>query len=154
MSDWYDREGNPIDLRTWARLFEDREYATIAILDEARDDGTHVKISTVWLGLDHNWGPGPPLIFETMIFMHSMTPLREVPVDPEFPISESMRDRMAREMTDHPMHEQQWRWHTEAEARYGHDLVVKAYRENLDPNLLIKRWREEGDDEDFGRNDH
>jgi hypothetical protein len=22
----------------------------------------------VWLGLDHNWGDGPPLIFETMIF--------------------------------------------------------------------------------------
>lgn len=25
-------------------------------------------ISTIWLGVDHNWGPGPPLIFETMIF--------------------------------------------------------------------------------------
>jgi hypothetical protein len=24
--------------------------------------------STVFIGLDHNWGEGPPLVFETMIF--------------------------------------------------------------------------------------
>jgi hypothetical protein len=27
-----------------------------------------VRISTVFLGLDHQWGDGPPLVFETMIF--------------------------------------------------------------------------------------
>jgi len=27
-----------------------------------------IKISTVFLGLDHNWGQGPPLLFETMVF--------------------------------------------------------------------------------------
>lgn len=27
-----------------------------------------VEVSTVFLGLDHNWGIGPPLLFETMIF--------------------------------------------------------------------------------------
>lgn len=27
-----------------------------------------VKISTVFLGLDHQFGDGPPLLFETMIF--------------------------------------------------------------------------------------
>lgn len=26
------------------------------------------RISTVWLGMDHQFGAGPPLIFETMIF--------------------------------------------------------------------------------------
>lgn len=25
-------------------------------------------VSTVWLGLDHQYGDGPPLIFETMVF--------------------------------------------------------------------------------------
>jgi len=25
-------------------------------------------VSTVWLGLDHGYGGGPPLIFETMVF--------------------------------------------------------------------------------------
>jgi len=29
-------------------------------------------ISTVFLGLDHSWGEGPPICFETMIFDHSM----------------------------------------------------------------------------------
>lgn len=27
-----------------------------------------VSVSTVFLGLDHNWGNGPPILFETMIF--------------------------------------------------------------------------------------
>lgn len=27
-----------------------------------------VRISTVFLGIDHNFGDGPPLLFETMIF--------------------------------------------------------------------------------------
>jgi hypothetical protein len=27
-----------------------------------------VEVSTVFLGLDHAWGKGPPMLFETMIF--------------------------------------------------------------------------------------
>lgn len=27
-----------------------------------------VRISTVFLGIDHQWGDGPPLIYETMVF--------------------------------------------------------------------------------------
>lgn len=27
-----------------------------------------VRISTVFLGVDHGWGGGPPLLFETMVF--------------------------------------------------------------------------------------
>lgn len=27
-----------------------------------------VGVSTVFLGIDHSWGDGPPLLFETMIF--------------------------------------------------------------------------------------
>jgi hypothetical protein len=30
--------------------------------------GAGIKVSTVWLGLDHNFFGGPPLIFETMVF--------------------------------------------------------------------------------------
>lgn len=26
------------------------------------------RVSTVFLSLDHNWGDGPPILFETMIF--------------------------------------------------------------------------------------
>jgi hypothetical protein len=58
---YYDYEGNPIDLATWAQLFNDERH-----LGEDELDG--VRVSTVYLGLDHSFGAGPPLIFETMIF--------------------------------------------------------------------------------------
>ena len=61
-------EGHAIketDLMTWAEWFEhaDRRVA----LDKV---GT-VRVSTVFLGIDHNFGlGGPPLLFETMVFPH------------------------------------------------------------------------------------
>src|SRR5262245_14898324 len=32
------------------------------------DDPKEILISTVFLGLDHQWMDGPPLLFETMVF--------------------------------------------------------------------------------------
>lgn len=67
MIDYYDRQGNHIDLHTWAARFESpdayNEYKRIG-----DDERNGVRVSTVWLGLNHNWGDGPPLIFETMVF--------------------------------------------------------------------------------------
>jgi hypothetical protein len=54
------------NLMTWARWFE----ATSA-LDERRvglDEVSGVRISTIFLGLDHQLGSGPKLWFETMVF--------------------------------------------------------------------------------------
>ena len=34
----------------------------------ARDECDGVTISTVFLGIDHDWGSGPPILYETMIF--------------------------------------------------------------------------------------
>ena len=51
------------DLLTWARFFEDIKNRRVA---EDIIDG--VRISTVFLGIDHNFGNGEPLLFETMIF--------------------------------------------------------------------------------------
>ena len=61
----YDREGQPLTLEKWAALFEDFGYRQVA-----RTVTTKGKIiSTIWLGLDHNFSQkGPPLIFETMVF--------------------------------------------------------------------------------------
>ena len=67
MSDKYILDGRtpvPVDLMTWARWFEKgndncRVASTVA-------DGIHV--STVFLGIDHSFGRGRPLLFETMIF--------------------------------------------------------------------------------------
>lgn len=62
--DWYDREGKPIsDMMEFGRLHEDLRYKYVA---KARIGDA--KVSTVWLGHNHQFGDGPPLIFETMIF--------------------------------------------------------------------------------------
>jgi hypothetical protein len=60
-----DHSVTPIsDPMEWARMFED--------IDTRRVDETYlnddIRVSTVFLGLDHSFGHGPPLIFETMIF--------------------------------------------------------------------------------------
>jgi hypothetical protein len=60
----YDRRGQPIDFDEWGRLFEDRDYQSL--VKTHFDDGSWV--STVWMGIDHSFGQGPPLIFETMVF--------------------------------------------------------------------------------------
>ena len=51
------------DLITWGRFFEDINNRRVA---EDSIDGA--RISTVFLGIDHNFGEGEPLLFETMIF--------------------------------------------------------------------------------------
>jgi hypothetical protein len=63
MNDKYDKLGNPIDFMTWAKLREDKSYKRVAL-----DRVGEAEVSTVWLGLDHNFGGGPPLIFETIVF--------------------------------------------------------------------------------------
>ena len=65
MPDYYDRNGDPIrDMLEWGARFSDKGYQRVA-LDKLPNN---VEVSTVWLGLDHNWGNGPPLIFETTVF--------------------------------------------------------------------------------------
>ena len=68
MSDKYilDSHGNPVpekDTLKWAEWFgkRDRHLA----LDKLPNG---VRVSTVFLGLDHSFGDGPPVLWETMIF--------------------------------------------------------------------------------------
>jgi len=66
MSDKYILDGHkavPADLMTWAKWYEkaDRRVAKSGQQGKTR-------VSTVFLGLNHQWGEGPPLLFETMIF--------------------------------------------------------------------------------------
>ena len=63
----YDRQGNPISYDRWGELHNDMEYKRIA-LDPLMFRDEPVTVSTVWLGLDHSFGAGPPIIFETMVF--------------------------------------------------------------------------------------
>jgi len=56
------------DLLVWARWFETANRVLAKDQDEGRD-GTHIEVSTVFLGLDHNFsGTGPPVLWETLVF--------------------------------------------------------------------------------------
>lgn len=67
MSEYYkltsDHKTVPCDMMEWAASFKDHEHWIVG-----KDTIDGVLISTVFLGMDHNWGGGYPLLFETMIF--------------------------------------------------------------------------------------
>ena len=54
------------DIQFWAAMFEGSGRIV------ARTELDEVAISTVFLGLDHRFGEGPPLLFETMVFGGAM----------------------------------------------------------------------------------
>lgn len=96
---YYDRDGNPMDTDAWARRCIDMDYKRVA--------ETQVGpywISTVWLGIDHSFGSGPPVIFETMVFATSED-------------MESLGPDLDME-----------RYCTEEQARVGHEAMVLLVR--------------------------
>jgi len=61
-----DVNGDPVeepDLRKWGRWFEVTENRVVA-----REIVGNANVSTVFLGLDHAFDGGIPILFETMIF--------------------------------------------------------------------------------------
>jgi hypothetical protein len=65
-----DHRGHPVpcpNLLRWARWFElsrERWHKTDRI--------GPLRVSTIFLGLDHNWGGGRPILWETMVFNDDM----------------------------------------------------------------------------------
>ena len=108
MSDWYDRDGNPIGLD---QLDSIEKRVAETMLDSC-------WVSTVWLGLDHAFMGGPPLIFETMVF----------------PAKDG-------EVTDYCELNAK-RYSTEAQAREGHDRMVEWARAHVVNGAVI------GDDDE------
>jgi len=70
MVDWYDRSGRPISIEEIGDLLRTPDYKRVAYTEitSSADEAVKYRVSTVWLGLDHNWSGGDPLIFETMVF--------------------------------------------------------------------------------------
>lgn len=69
MTRCYDPDGNPINTTQWSIMMRDHQRVASNIVNhDPLHEGGSVTVSTVWLGLDHQYGDGPPLIFETMIF--------------------------------------------------------------------------------------
>jgi hypothetical protein len=97
---YYDRAGNPITSAEWARRLANEQRV-------AETEVPGLWISTVWLGLDHSFGGGRPLIFETMVFPakgSDVTSWGELDSD---------------------------RYSTEAEALAGHAAFVEKYRNGV-----------------------
>ena len=110
-----------VDYMTWALWFEDACGENISRRKVADTYlGENIWISTVFLGIDHNYrDEGPPLLFETMVF-HRCDPPR---------IGIGGRE-----------HEwdgvDEWRYATYAEAEEGHArAVASAEAGNLPPRL-------------------
>lgn len=106
------------DLLEWARWFEDADRRVFE---------THVGpywVSTVFLGLDHSFGHGPPVLFETMIFLDTPEAQRRP--------GESLMEWSARkgalgegdELVDY-----QRRAHTWLEAETEHEIAVTMAEE-------------------------
>jgi hypothetical protein len=96
-----DETGEPVpcpDLFKWAAFLGDIARRTVAKTVLA--DGT--RVSTIFLGTDHQFGDGPPLLFETMIF-HG----------------------------DPGTGDECWRYPTRAEALEGHAAAVAGYEEQV-----------------------
>lgn len=61
-----DSNGSPVpcpNLFEWAEWLETSKDRQVKL-----DTFGEIKCSTVFLGIDHNWGEGPPVLWETMIF--------------------------------------------------------------------------------------
>lgn len=63
MINYYNRKGEVIDMMEWGKLLENKGYKIVK--QKTLSDGK--RVSTIWLGLDHSFDGGKPLIFETML---------------------------------------------------------------------------------------
>lgn len=65
-----DEAGEPIpvdDVEVWAWWFQTAPRHVAQDQDEGAGPEV-VRVSTVFLGLDHQWGDGPPVLWESMVF--------------------------------------------------------------------------------------
>lgn len=78
---YFNRQGQPITMEEWGALrwtddLERNDYSRVGLdtypaledLVDPLETRAVVTVSTVWLGINHSWGRGIPIIFETMIF--------------------------------------------------------------------------------------
>ena len=64
MLDKYNKKCEAITFEEWGKLVGDKDYKVIR--QDTLPNGKWV--STVWLGIEHGFVEGKPLIFETMVF--------------------------------------------------------------------------------------
>lgn len=107
----YDPDGNEIPIEEWGN-FDREEHQKADIVGDW-------LVSTVWLGLDHNFYGGPPLIYETMIFPR--------------PRWWSWRRLQGK----HPFHDEYCeRYATREQAYARHELIVRVMQHRFHPHDL------------------
>ena len=125
--DYYEKDGSPVSIdyetpegKALSAKLWSREYRRVA-----QNYVGDVHVSTVFLPIDHGWGEGPPVLFETMVFGHdSRSRLRRWWMD--------FRGR------DWEEPEYQWRYCTEVEALAGHAVILGAVkRGKLDQDMVL-----------------
>jgi hypothetical protein len=92
----YDRSGKPMTSEEYSVKHRDMNYKVV----EQTELPNGKWVSTVWLGMDHRCGEGPPIIFETLVFPSKDGPLIE---------------------------EDGERYETESEAQAGHKRYCEQY---------------------------
>jgi hypothetical protein len=88
----------PVDVLTWGAWMEDFEQRVVGRTAVAEG----VDVSTVFLGMNLQFGEGPPLLFETMV-----------------------------RWEDGPLNQEQERYPTWAEAEQGHARMVARVRDAI-----------------------
>jgi hypothetical protein len=103
------------DVQLWGRWMEQSvENGNRIVKQEKIRD---LWISTVFLGLDHQFQEGPPLLFETMVFWEYEKPATKV-----------LMDRIIVQKME-SLDEMVWRYSTWDEAEEGHRAAVKLARQ-------------------------
>ena len=97
------------DLHKWARWFATADRTV------ARTDNGVIHVSTVFLGVDHAFGGGRPLLFETMSFLNEGFDEEAKKFKIDFAISLDMD-----------------RWHDWDEAERGHEETCRRMFHRLD----------------------
>ena len=111
---YYDRQGQPMKMTDWGPKHADHDYRTVA-----QHWVRGWMVSTVWLGINHNFLSGPPLIFETMIFAPGDATINGEDERVPGPAGDAG-------MTAADLDEYQERYPTEAAAQAGHDRALAA----------------------------
>jgi hypothetical protein len=135
----YYRDGKPIlddelmpAFMRWAMLFEteDRTVAKTRTLYGER-------LSTIFLGLDHNFGFGPPILFETMLFAPGEKRRLGRLLQPSTMTEAEREEEKAQERETarrYPHDQLQIRYRTEREAHDRHETLALQC-------LIPPRWR-------------
>lgn len=113
-----------VELLEWAKWMEENRSERIVAQTVVGD----YKVSTVFLGLDHNFGDkGDPILFETMTFENKVS-------SHTFMGKERKYHKEAEEAGLKPEGEVSGRWRTKSEALAEHKKIVEIVKKAQDVN--------------------